>query len=350
MMSRNNLITANFQVLINGKELDPSIKLAISSLSVEDEVNLPTMFNLVLNSFDFNKGDWCGIDLDLFKLGDEVKIRMGEDQTAEMLTGEITSIEADFGAESHFEIRGFDRLHRLRFGTKSRSFQEMKISEIVDQIASSAGLSTKIKATDTVQKYLFQNNQTDYDFLVEFAERLGYELAVTDKQLSFQPSRLGKGADVNLQYGVDFSRLTLVLNTLYQGSKVQVRGWDMKEQQEVTAEVGAGSEASLMGGEQSGFELTKAAFGDSPIKLVNETVHDSAEAEALAKAKYNQLLGEFIIGEGECNGNPFIRAGKNLGLKGIGSRFSGLYYVISSRHILDSSGYTTRFKLKRTGI
>jgi len=226
----------------------------------------------------------------------------------------------------------------------------MKDSDIVAKIASESGLTPQVEETKTVQSYLFQNNQSNYDFLLERAERLGYEVAVQEKKLLFRPSQAGKGAEITLEYGVDLDRLSLLLNTLTKGSEVEVRGWDPKAKKEITAKAASGSEASLMGGKQSGLQLAESSFEASPIAVTNQVITDAAEAEDLAKAKYNLSLSDFITGEGKCSGNPLIRAGKNIEIKGIGLRFSGLYNVVSSIHSIGTDGYTTEFKVKRTSI
>ena len=78
---------------------------------------------------------------------------------------------------------------------------------------------------------------------------------------------------------------------------------------------------------------------------------DLNEAQSAAKAAYNSLLKEFISGEGKCSmGNPLLRAGKSVKLLGMDERFSGIYYIVSTIHNIDSKGYTTIFKVKRTGI
>lgn len=37
-------------------------------------------------------------------------------------------------------------------------------------------------------------------------------------------------------------------------------------------------------------------------------------------------------------------------LMGLGERFSGIYYIVATVHKIDSKGYTTTFKVKRTGL
>jgi phage protein D len=56
------------------------------------------------------------------------------------------------------------------------------------------------------------------------------------------------------------------------------------------------------------------------------------------------------MGQGKCLGNPEIRAGNTMEIKGLGKRISGVYYIISTVHSIKKGVYNTSFKVRRTGI
>lgn len=340
----------NFHIKINGNLINDDLLMAVSEVTVEDEINLPAMFTIKLNTVNFETNEWQAIDLKTIKPGDEIKVTMGMDQPEDMMTGEVTALEAVFGEHCYLEIRGYDRLHRLRFGTKRRSFKDMKDSDIATSIAGEAGLSPEAEDTGTVQPYLFQNDQSNYEFLLERAKRIGYEMLVADKKFMFRKSREGKAAVLIMSYALDFRNFTARMKVLTEGSQVEVRGWDVKTKKEIRGKAESGSENGTMSGQDSGFKISQS-FGESDTAFPYETVVDATEAAAIAKAQYNLLLKEFINGEGSCLGNPQIRAGSTIEIKGIGDRFSGVYYVVSSTHTINrEEGYMTKFRVKRTGI
>ncbi|MCZ7382191.1 MAG: hypothetical protein O8C64_11565 [Candidatus Methanoperedens sp.] len=332
-MASDVINIANFKLLLNG-----------------NEINLPAMFTFKFNTVDFFKGDWRGVDLKTFKVGDIVKISMGIDSTVEMMTGEITALDYTFGDSSYVEVRGYDRLHRLRFGTMRRSFKDMKDSDIASKVASDVSLSPDVDDTGTIQPYVFQNNQTNYEFLLERANRIGYEVLVDDKKFIFRKSQEDKTPEVTLQYGIDLLNFSARIKTLTEGSKIEVRGWNVKDKEEITSTATKGSEKSKMKGKESGYEMSEKAFTASAVSVVDDLIIDSKDAENIAKAKYNLNLQEFLTGEGICGGNPKIRAGKTIEIKGLGDRLSGIYYVASTVHSLSEGAYTTTFRVKRTGV
>lgn len=349
-MAEETISVANFKLLINGSEISEDLISAVEGVTVEDEINLPAMFTIKFNIVDFENGAWRGIDLKTFNIGDEIKIFMGIDNTVEMMTGEIISLDITFGDYSFMEIRGYDRLHRFRFGTKRRSFKDQKDSDIASSIASEIGLTPQVDDTGTAYPYLFQNNQTNYEFLLERARRIGYEILADNKTFIFRKSQEDKSPELILEHNIDLQSFSVQLKTLTEGSEVEFRGWDVKNKKEIASTTSKGSEKTTMAGKESGFEVSEGAFGASSISVIDEFIIDSAGAEGLAKARYNTILKEFITGEGKCSGNSDIRAGKTVEIKGIGDRFSGAYYVISTIHSIDDAGYTTTFKVRRTGI
>lgn len=349
-MAEDPINVASFKLLLNGSELSKELFLAVYGITFEDELNLPSMFTIKFNIVDFIKGAWRGIDLKTFKLGDTVKISMGIDSEVDMMTGEITSLDYTFGDSCFMDIRGYDRLHRLRFGTMRRSFKDMKDSDIASSIASEISLTADTTDTGTVHPYVFQNNQSNYEFLIDRARRIGYEILVDDKTFTFRKSQEDKSPEVILEYGKDLQSFSVQVKTLTEGSEVEVRGWNVKDKEEISSTATKGSEKTKMSGKESGYEMSEKAFLASSVSIVDDVVLDSKDAEDIAKAKYNMMLKEFLTGEGECVGNPKIRAGKTVEIKGVGDRLSGTYYVVSTVHSINQGVYMTTFRVRRTGI
>ncbi len=352
-MADNPVDVANFKLLLNGSELSNELSVAVTGVSVEDEINLPAMFTIKFDTVDFPKGAWRGVDLNIFKIGDTIKVFMGIEKMVEMMTGEIISLDFVFGESSLMEIRGYDRLHKLRFGTMRRSFKDMKDSDIASSIASSINLTPMVEDTATVHPYIFQNNQSNYEFLLERTKRIGYEILVEDKNFIYRKSKEKETPEITLEFGKDIQSFSAQIKTLTEGSSVKVRGWDIKNKKAITSTASKGSETTKMTGKESGYEMSESAFTDfsaSSVSIVDNMIIDATDAENIAKAKYNSMLKEFLTGEGKSTGNPKLKAGKTIEIKGIGERLSGVYYVISSVHSITNGVYSTIFKVRRTGV
>lgn len=343
---------SKYKIKLNGTEFSQELMSAVEGVTVEDEINLPAMFSIQLNMVDSINGKWRGIDLKTFKPGDKITVLMGMDEVETLISGEITSLNLNLSKHSLLEIRGYDLLHRLRIGIRNKVFIKKKDSEIAAEIAKEHSLTPQVDDSKTVYPYIFQNNQSNYEFLLKRAAYLDYEIYVEDKKLFFVKSRSPKAPELSdFTYKKDFDELNLELRALTQGSQVVVRGWSIKDKKEIEAIAKKGDETTKMGGKESGFELSAKALGESPIAVWAPNLIDSSQAKNIATAEYNSLIREFITGEGKCLwGNPLVRAGKSVKLLGIDERFSGIYYIVSTIHNIDSKGYKTIFRVKRTGI
>jgi phage protein D len=102
-----------------------------------------------------------------------------------------------------------------------------------------------------------------------------------------------------------------------------------------------------MGGNDLGVTLTTGAFGESKSIFVDKTVFNQAEADQMAKALFNAMSLQFIQGEGETLGNARLKSGQVVEIKNLGERFSGLYYLSSVRHVIDTNGYLTHLTCQR---
>jgi len=72
---------------------------------------------------------------------------------------------------------------------------------------------------------------------------------------------------------------------------------------------------------------------------------DDAEAQALADTIFDRRARPFVCVEATAEGNPAVRVGTQVNLRGLGGRFSNSYYVVRCRHKYDlSSGYKTDFE------
>ncbi|MFZ0388991.1 MAG: hypothetical protein WAN36_00920, partial [Calditrichia bacterium] len=86
------------------------------------------------------------------------------------------------------------------------------------------------------------------------------------------------------------------------------------------------------------------------VERVSRPVFSQAEADQQAECILNERAEELIRGTAETIGIPELLAGKNVELAGLGKKFSKTYYIVSTRHTVDSSGYRTSFDVRESTI
>jgi phage protein D len=344
-------LAPEFRVKVNGSELPPGTAAMVVSVTVDQDVTAPSMFTLEIADQDLTHPDATWADADLFAPGGEVEILMGyTGKLATVLKGEITGLEPEFksGDLPRLLVRGHDRRHRLLRGRTTRSFTQVKDSDVAGQIAQAAGLTAQATDTGTVLDYLLQHNQTDLEFLGERARRLGYEVAIDDKTLFFRPHGNAASEALTLARDTDLLEFHPRLTTLGQVGKVTVQGWSAKDKDAITGQAAAGDEGTTMGGADAGSKAADKAFGASVAAVVDRPVFSQAEADKIALGQLQETALSYVTGEGVVIGRTDLVAGAVIKIDGFGRRFSGLYYVTSARHSHQPHrGYRTAFAVRR---
>ncbi|MGE0642613.1 MAG: phage late control D family protein [Nitrospira sp.] len=350
-LSGRQLLSPAFEVLINGQRLPQADCAYVSELEVDVSVTLPSMFTLALGGADTQREDVPWLDEERFAIGRSIEVKLGyENELSSVLKGEITCLESEFSTAHRAVLRvsGYDRRHRLMRGTKTRTFVQMKDSDIAGQIASEANLRPDVVDSKIRHDYLLQNNQTNMEFLGERARLIHYELSVDDRTLHFRPVANTDREAVKLTMERDLLAFYPRLSSCQQVSTVTVRGWNPKDKRKIIGHAGSGDEESRMGGEHSDTSSVPTAFGRQETMVVDRPVMTQEEADALAKSRYNKIGLTLIRGDGICWGRPDLHPGTVIKVEGVGKRFGGQYYVTSVVHRYSPHrGYHTHFEFER---
>lgn len=311
------------------------------------------MFEFVLAGSHYLKTETEWIDEDLFTPGNEVEIKMGYvNDLQTVVIGEITGLEPEFTTRSlpRLVVRGYDRGHRLVNGRKTRTFIQQKDSDIASTIAGEAGLTADVTDSEVVHDYVCQAHQTDMEFLKERAWRINYEVLVEGKKFFFRPVQNAASEVLTLTMEDDLLEFRPRLSTMRQLTSARVFGWNPGDKKEILGQAASGDEVSIMGGSQGGGAMVQAAFGEASADFGNAPVATQAEADQFAKAYYNSAALALISGDGVCRGRSDLKAGTVIKIDGVGSRFSGQYYVIAAVHrYISNRGYQTHFSFRRSG-
>ena len=109
-----------------------------------------------------------------------------------------------------------------------------------------------------------------------------------------------------------------------------------------------GDQRSTMGGTLGGPSASASAFGNTSAASVVQPVSTQAEADQIARGRFNEMALAYISGEGVAVGRTDLRAGSVVRIEGLGRRFSGQYYVTSTVHsYTPTQGYRTAFTVRR---
>jgi phage protein D len=340
-----------FRIRAGGHDLPHDMATDVQNISVVEDLDAPGMFTFDLINWDSDKQQMKWSDGDDFAEGEAIEVLIGfRDNVEQVISGEITGLglKLDGHHPPMFEVRGYDRRHRLMRGKKTRSFLKTKDSEIASSLASDAGLLPQTEDTGVTLDYVLQHNQTDFEFLLQRAGRIGYEMSASGTTLYFCHRRNNLGEVLTLDREMDLLEFHPRLTTMNQTSEYALRGWDVKNKTGLKSMAAAGSENTKMGGSITGPTVAQRAFGTATVTSVDRPVGSQAEADQIAKGRFNEMALGFISGSGVTVGNNKLRAGTVVKLQGLGKRFSGQYYVTATNHCYTPArGYRTAFTVRR---
>jgi phage protein D len=334
-----------YSVLLNGVEIDPKYLTRLHEIRVVDYLTLPDLCTFTVGFDAAQSGsDKHPIDDHPFKIGTALEVRLGaraELAKATVFKGDIVTLEPQFmsgGAE--LTVRAFDRSHLLNRSRKVRTFQDMTASAIVSKVVNEGGLTPKVTATHTTFPFMQQDNETDLDFIWRLANRIGFEFVVDDKVAEFRP--IGSTPPIELEWPRQVRDFRPRLTGIQQVEKVTVRSWDAASKRVTVGEAASPHQVAEIGASRSG---TVSAFGSKSHMLIpTEPTADVGEAKDLAQAMLDRLANAYVGADGACPGNPKVRAGAMVKIRGVGTQFGGTYRVQSSNHVLQGGGaYNTEF-------
>jgi uncharacterized protein len=337
-------LVADFSVTIMGTSLGREI---VAGIVVHRDVWAPGLFELRLNNRNMVGTPAILSDDERFVVGNPVEIKMGYvGKLAPVMAGEITGLDLESrSGEELLTVRGHDCGHRLLRGRKTRSFTQVKDSDIARQVAQEAGLSVRAEDTEVLLEYVLQHNQTDWELLQLRARDLGFEVLIDDKTLIFQRHKEkenGPRVLTLLREAQDLLELRLRLSTVGLVGKVVVQGWNPKDKEAITGTASARGQALM--GSRGGLAEADKAFG----AIVDRPVSSQAEADRIALGRLREMALAHVTGEGVAIGRADLQAGMVVRIDGFGKRFSGLYSVASVRHTyVPGPGYRTAFTVRR---
>ncbi len=341
---------AQMPLKIGGSNAPRNMMRALREIVVDTSLHLPDMFTINLDDENLY---W--IDSSLLQIGAVVEIsgipggREGGGSSTPLITkGEITAIEPEMSENggTNLIIRGYDKSHRLYRGKKSRVFTQMSDSDIVSKIANECGLQPQVDSTNYVYEHVFQDYQTDIEFIRERAQRDGYYVYVRDGKLYYcrQPSAAGQAPD--LECGENLIEFHARFTAAEQVAEAKVHGWDPKNKQAIIGQATTPKGTPTVNNATHGGSVANSAFGVKSEEVVNNRpVWNQGEADKFAQSILDEKSHAFFYGEGRCFGNPNVRAGIEVNLKGIGKRFSARYRVTRAVHRYDMEGYYTDFEI-----
>ncbi len=339
-------------IFFNDLKVDMALDRAdIFSFSIYDAINL---------EFELKNAD-------LFKVGNTVEIHIGyADNTEEkanlpiLFKGIISAITWSFSEENYLDIvvEGKDysfllMKHKSSDEGKQLTWNDTKDSDIVKKILTSTYSnifsSAKVNIQETALTYnqVYYKEENDYAFISTLAKKNGYEFFVQKENFYFRKSpKIQKNTtNITLAYGKEILSFSLDYNIDKAVSKVKVFSIEFQNAKEKIVGEAPKSSPLQKSADTLGMKELLKSINNVEYEM-KANVKSVDEANTFAEAKYGELSSSLIQAQLRCIGIPDLKPGISIQLKGLGKRFSTLYYVSNAVHTFNTRGYEVTMTLK----
>lgn len=342
---------ALISIKIDGTKLDAITHDSLLSFKISASIASSSVAKLV-----FSDKRATLQEKNTFDMGKSITISIKTDKEAvEVFTGDITRMDYIFtdGETDKIQLICYDGLHRLSKIWHSRAFVKMKLSDIATKMAGEAKLTkNKIDATTEAIEHLYQNNQSNLDFLRMYAKQIGYEVGMDGAGLLFAKARYKTKVKSNivLEWGENLFYLNAKVDSSDVLVEVVVSSWDPNTKENIESSVKSGAEDKVASPKNLGAAIVKSKLkSEAKLYRLDFPSLTVAGAKAIATSHLTQSSMNYLKVEGLCMGEPAFKLGTMLDIEGVGAKISGEYYISAYEHIYGENGYKTSFEVQANG-
>jgi uncharacterized protein len=209
-------------------------------------------------------------------------------------------------------------------------------------VAQRAGLRPNIAGFDERLGPQMQLNESDLAFLRRLLREYDGDLQVSGDELQVAPRAQVQRDRVPLVMFGQLGRARVTADLAHQVTGVTVTGWDSEAAQRLSRSSRGRSLGP--GGGRTGAELLDATLGARSEHLGHLPIATDAEARVVADTAFDRRARRFVLLEGTSDGNPGLRVGVHVEVRGISPRFDNTFYVTKTCHRYDRRGYMTDFE------
>ncbi|MEO0423491.1 MAG: contractile injection system protein, VgrG/Pvc8 family [Pseudomonadota bacterium] len=373
-----------YELLVSGEGLATSALRDVVEVKYHDDVEALDYLELTVSNWDSERrqfkyigsettealqgGDPRTPNYTMFEpCAKTVQLSMGYSGVLKpLISATFTTMEPAFSSSGPpvLKVRGLNALHQLRRRKYSEKYENMRDSDIALRIAQledgdgeverfplQVEIDDAARAREPELPLVTQRAETDIDFLWKRARERGYVVTIRegqrpqDRRLYFGPSSEADANPFELRWGHSLIEFNPRLTTANQYRSVTVNGWDRTRQRAIREQVALEDDDVL----EANPDLRHLIQACDPREelVVDRPVFTPEQARAAAIDLLTDQSKQMVKASGSTVGLPELRAGTRIRITGVGARLSGTYFLTSTDHTINDSGYLTRFEARR---
>jgi phage protein D len=217
------------------------------------------------------------------------------------------------------------------------------IADLARQLANQLDLNPVITGLGESIGPQVQLDESDLAFLRRLLRRYDGDLQVVGDELHVSPRGEVRRGALELQLHSQLRQARVLADLAHQTTEVTIAGWDASQGRRIVGRSRGGQAGPGRG--RTGAQVLQRTLGDRHHHIAHLAASSEAEAQALADAAFDAEARRFVCVEATAEGNPTLRVGSHVRLRGMGDRFDNTFYVTRTCHRFDlTRGYETDFE------
>lgn len=352
--SYKEFISPTFQLNINGKDVTKKNKYVITDINVE----LTSGFESSMASFKINnvynyseKEFHKDIMSTFIKLGNEVEIKLGySNNNKTVFKGFIAVYEVKFEYDTppYIYVECYDikciMMNSMYADTKKdkKKFSEA-VKSVLDNYKKYIGKQI-IDTTSEVSYSIEQYYQSDYEFIVELAKKVGFEFYIINGDVYFTEIAKNKSKLIEFNPSSAVLDMGIEASLMNQFTEVSVKGYNESNPNK-SFEAKVSNVKKIGSGSKNAGDITKVINKINKIELYDPTITSNKEAKTKAEAVLLKNSLKFVTTRAITLGLPELVPGKFIKFVNYSDYINGEYYIKKVNHIINQyEGFKTRIE------
>jgi phage protein D len=354
----------SYTLLIDNSPAEARLLEAIQQIEVEEHATLASMLRLRL-AIDVNQGGdaWNLVDDGIFERLTNLSllITVGSGSPNLLMNTYVIDSRLNFHStpgKSTLEVVAMDGTILMSLENKQRAWPNMADSDIATQIFGEYNFTPDVESTQPSRQ---ENDITtiqhgsDIQFLRHLAERNGFECYLETDPVTrlttghFHPPQLDETPQgtlsVNMGPATNLESLAVQVDWIQpaeaEAEDIQIGSLSTQEASINSASLTELGRTSLLGSSQAHHEIL-SQMGLSDTNELQSYVQAAVDRSAWAIRAQGSLDSLAYAG--------VLRARRPVLVRGVGTWFSGAYYVESVQHLIQGDSYSQHFSLRRNAL
>ncbi len=322
-------------IFINSIKINTDIEATITEIKIKQNFQMACQCELQLV---LTKKQYENHEINLLERS-RIDINV-DNEVSPLFSGYITSIAHHYSREQDFstQLTAYDALYFLSLQYPVRSFVDVTLIDIAEQMMSSYDVSINADESGPLWSHLVQYQSSNLEFLQELSERSGLYFFLNNNVLNFVKLAGGE-SPVQLDYSSNLLEVVVKNHDTSAEVETLISGWDPQR----TKLFMEGSLNNSL--DDRTFSANRGFSNVYQTSIVDQPAQNEQQLKILSEAQTHRInaIRNYVVGQAEGSSDLF--PGVDIKLEGLLTTDNGKNYRLTqvSHSVNPYSGFVSKF-------